>query len=167
MNEPRIAAPVIVLVEQTPRTGQFLLEWHDKWRTFMFPASMPRTCQDDDWGINATESAGEAAVRATAEATGVCLRVSALQKLSGNVSVTAVSGSQGSLTSYQPEVFRYRFSEDTSLQSPRPTQWLSLEDVADVNIGPISNVAREIARNLLSQAFQSGATPNDLWEPVQ
>lgn len=166
MTEPRIVAPVIVLVEQPPLPGQFLLEWHDKWRTFMFPATVPRSSQDKEWGISLTESAEEAAIRATAEATGVCLRVSGLLKLTGRVSMTTVSGSQGSLTGYQPQVFRYQLSEDTQLQPPRPTQWLTLEDMIDTNIGPISNVARETARSLLAQAFQSGSTPDDLWDPI-
>lgn len=166
MLEPRQSSPVLILIDHSSQPRKYLLEWHDKWRCFMFPVTVARKFDDEEWGLHSTETDADAALRGAAEATKCCLRKNGLRRLVRSVSVTAVSHSQGHLTGYQIDVFHYRLSGNTDLL--RLGQWLTLEDVVNENLGPISEVARTTAKRLLELQLDV-TTPEQedaLWEAV-
>lgn len=163
MSEPRTTSPVIVLVHAAQDRERFLLEWHREWRTFMFPATSPRQFEDADWGVRLKESARDAAVRAVAESAGVLTTYSSLFCMAEPLSLTSVSGSQGTLTGYQPQLFQVAIEDAAQVQSRNATQWLSLEDVLNEDLGPISSVARGIARQVLERRLNASGGPDSIW----
>lgn len=150
MTQLRTAAPVLVLIDRAGAEDRFLLEWHANWRTFMFPVTRPREFRDDDWGLATDEQPVEAAARAAAEAAGVCLRAGELHALP-EMTMTNVSQSQGKVTNYRFQVFRCRLDAATPLQPGGAIQWLTLHEIADPDVMPISPVARAAARMLLER----------------
>lgn len=150
MPELRTSSPVLVLVERGGAEGQFALELHATWRTFMLPVTSSRELKDEAWGVHVQEQPADAASRAVAESLGILVRRDQLRALPP-LHVTEVSQSQGQVTGYHFQMFAYRVPADAALQPAHPLQWLTLEQMLDPELAPISPMARAVARKLLEQ----------------
>jgi hypothetical protein len=148
MSDPRTANPILVLVEQEGVEGSYLLQWHDKWRAFMFPVTGQQELRDDTWGMTLKEEVIESAGRAVAEATGLVVRRDGLTGMT-EVRTTQTSHSGGQVTGYTLRVFKYLIQADEIIAPPTPVVWLTFEQVVDPNLIPISPVARSAVARML------------------
>lgn len=153
MTEIRTTQPVLVLIQRTDRPGEYLLEFNENWRAAMFPVTKPREYKDQNWGTDVKETPLAAASRAACEATGLLNRESEFEAIEP-IQLTAVSQSQGDVTGYNFNTFSLKLKETQgTLQQQR--YWVSLDDLLDPELGPISPVARQIAKALLERELNS------------